>query len=345
MPEHGGNLDLAEQRFGGRVGGLDRSVDRDQSAALIRSVEIEPHHWSALPSRSEIESLHQAAQHAYAHACADRRDGWRAGRHSTAAASCAARPGAHPRTDLQRIRRGSVGRGLGSSKRLPISMRWRGRISPWSSIPTIPTGGRHEPKDLLALLPRVGRLVIDESFADAVPELSLAPEAGRPGLLILRSFGKFYGLAGVRLGFALGSDEDIAALAAMSGPWPVSGCSDCDRTTRLARSTIGQRRHRARPRTRLRPARRHGASRKAGSSSAARRCFVSTRPATRLPRRSDSRVAISGRASSPKAGMAAAGLAGRRSRMGAPGGGDVALTRNAHRARASRPSTSRCASM
>jgi cobalamin biosynthesis protein CobC len=53
--------------------------------------------------------------------------------------------------------------------------------------------------------------------------LSLAAEAGRPGLLILRSFGKFYGLAGLRLGFMLGSEADVAALAAMAGPWPISG--------------------------------------------------------------------------------------------------------------------------
>src|SRR5207245_2690401 len=73
--------------------------------------------------------------------------------------------------------------------------------------------------------PRVGRLIIDESFADAVPELSLAPEADRPGLLILRSFGKFYGLAGLRLGFAIGDAADTGKLAAMSGPWPISGAA------------------------------------------------------------------------------------------------------------------------
>jgi len=44
-------------------------------------------------------------------------------------------------------------------------------------------------------------------------------------LLILRSFGKFYGLAGVRLGFALGAAADIDALAAQAGPWPVSGAA------------------------------------------------------------------------------------------------------------------------
>jgi cobalamin biosynthetic protein CobC len=72
---------------------------------------------------------------------------------------------------------------------------------------------------------RVGRLVVDESFADAVPQLSLAPRAGRPGLLIIRSFGKFYGLAGLRLGFIIGGEAEIAKLAAMAGPWPISGAA------------------------------------------------------------------------------------------------------------------------
>jgi cobalamin biosynthetic protein CobC len=89
--------------------------------------------------------------------------------------------------------------------------------------PNNPDGKRYEPKRLLELLPEVGRLVVDESFADAIPELSLASHAGRPGLLILRSFGKFFGLAGLRLGFIIGSEADIARLAAMAGPWPVSG--------------------------------------------------------------------------------------------------------------------------
>jgi cobalamin biosynthesis protein CobC len=41
----------------------------------------------------------------------------------------------------------------------------------------------------------------------------------------LRSFGKFYGLAGLRLGFVLGAEQDIAALSAMAGPWPISGAA------------------------------------------------------------------------------------------------------------------------
>ena len=89
--------------------------------------------------------------------------------------------------------------------------------------PNNPDGRHVAPDDLLALVGRVGLLVVDESFGDVTPDLSVLPHAGRTGLLVLRSFGKFYGLAGVRLGFAFGTEPDVVALSRMSGPWPVSG--------------------------------------------------------------------------------------------------------------------------
>jgi len=70
---------------------------------------------------------------------------------------------------------------------------------------------------------RGGVLVIDEAFADVTPELSVTPHADGKGLVVLRSFGKFFGLAGVRLGFAITSPEIAARLAAKLGPWAVSG--------------------------------------------------------------------------------------------------------------------------
>ncbi|MBY5934538.1 pyridoxal phosphate-dependent class II aminotransferase [Tateyamaria omphalii] len=66
-------------------------------------------------------------------------------------------------------------------------------------------------------------MVIDESFCDVTPEASLIAQANRPGALILKSFGKFWGLAGVRLGFVIGDPVLIARLTDMLGPWPVSG--------------------------------------------------------------------------------------------------------------------------
>nr|WP_280517699.1 aminotransferase class I/II-fold pyridoxal phosphate-dependent enzyme [Falsirhodobacter halotolerans] len=81
--------------------------------------------------------------------------------------------------------------------------------------PNNPDGQAHDPTALLAL--DVRRLIVDESFADPVPHLSLLPHM-REGLVVLRSFGKFYGLAGLRLGFVAGAD-----VAPLAGPWPIAG--------------------------------------------------------------------------------------------------------------------------
>lgn len=65
--------------------------------------------------------------------------------------------------------------------------------------------------------------IIDESFCDVMPEASLMHLAQRPGTIILKSFGKFWGLAGLRLGFAIGDPAIIEKLSAFLGPWNVSG--------------------------------------------------------------------------------------------------------------------------
>jgi cobalamin biosynthetic protein CobC len=91
--------------------------------------------------------------------------------------------------------------------------------------PNNPDGTRHDPARLTALAGQVGLLVVDESFVDADPELSLAPtlHRGPENVIVMRSFGKFYGLAGLRLGFALSGPGIAARLADLAGPWPVSG--------------------------------------------------------------------------------------------------------------------------
>ncbi|PTX42796.1 L-threonine O-3-phosphate decarboxylase [Gemmobacter caeni] len=89
--------------------------------------------------------------------------------------------------------------------------------------PNNPDGRCTAQPALHALASRVGLLVVDESFADPLPDLSLLPHHPPENLLVLRSFGKFYGLAGLRLGFAFGPERLIGRLAAMAGPWPVSG--------------------------------------------------------------------------------------------------------------------------
>ncbi len=71
---------------------------------------------------------------------------------------------------------------------------------------------------------RGGLLVVDEAFVEAAAEeQSMAGEVSAGGVVVLRSFGKFHGLAGVRLGFAVAAPEVAARLRAWLGPWAVSG--------------------------------------------------------------------------------------------------------------------------
>ena len=100
--------------------------------------------------------------------------------------------------------------------------------------------GRIVSKDALLALAaekhrRGGLLVVDEAFAEVGPPgLSLGPQVGRGGLVVLRSFGKFHGLAGLRLGFALAAPGPAARLRATLGPWPVAGPALLAGTTALA---------------------------------------------------------------------------------------------------------------
>lgn len=93
--------------------------------------------------------------------------------------------------------------------------------------PNNPTGLRFSPAVLLdwreRLAARAGWLVVDEAFMDATPNDSLASYVGLPGLIVLRSLGKFYGLAGARAGFALAEPAVLERLSETLGPWAVSG--------------------------------------------------------------------------------------------------------------------------
>lgn len=67
-------------------------------------------------------------------------------------------------------------------------------------------------------------LIVDEAFMDVGPrDQSLAGDADVGGFVVLKSFGKFFGLAGIRLGFAIAAPDVMASLDARLGPWAVSG--------------------------------------------------------------------------------------------------------------------------
>lgn len=93
--------------------------------------------------------------------------------------------------------------------------------------PNNPTGDRFSATTLLEwrarLASRDGWLVVDEAFMDATPGESIAAHAGLPGLIVLRSLGKFFGLAGARVGFVLADPGLRQLLQEHLGPWTVTG--------------------------------------------------------------------------------------------------------------------------
>lgn len=93
--------------------------------------------------------------------------------------------------------------------------------------PNNPDGRVYNPKKLkklaLKLHEQGGYLVIDEAFADVVPGASFVPSLEGSNVIVLRSVGKFYGLAGVRLGFAIGPNRVLGELRDLMGDWAVSG--------------------------------------------------------------------------------------------------------------------------
>jgi cobalamin biosynthesis protein CobC len=219
--DHGGNIDAAIAHFGGSDW-IDLSTGINRAPYPI--LPLRPEDWTQLPTHSAKQALLDAARQTY-----------------TSKAAILATAGAQ--AAIQMIPRlGLPGRArvLGPTyNEHAACLRaagWRvEEVSRFNQLdgadlavvvnPNNPDGKSYAPEDLLALSSKVGRLIVDESFADAQSDLSLAAKAGENGLLVLRSFGKFYGLAGLRLGFVLGAQTDIDTLNAMAGPWPVSGAA------------------------------------------------------------------------------------------------------------------------
>lgn len=222
--EHGGNMDAAMAQFGGaRADWLDLSTGINPTPYPLPDLSAEA--WTALPTKAEIAGLVAAARAAY--------------RTKTA---CLPTAGAQAGIQMiPRILPRGVARVLtptyNEHAASLTSAGWRVETSTTLADlagadlavvvnPNNPDGRMFAPSDLQELAGLVGHLLVDESFGDPHPELSLPPELDPLGnITVLRSFGKFYGLAGVRLGFVLGPDALIAQLTEFSGPWPVSGAA------------------------------------------------------------------------------------------------------------------------
>ncbi|WP_406860173.1 Rv2231c family pyridoxal phosphate-dependent protein CobC [Streptomyces sp. HUAS MG47] len=113
--------------------------------------------------------------------------------------------------------------------------------------PTNPTSVLH-PAETIAALARPGRtLVVDEAFMDAVPgeREALAGRTDVPGLVVLRSLTKTWGLAGLRIGYVLAAPETIATLGHAQPLWPVSAPALVAAEACMSRAALAEAEHAA----------------------------------------------------------------------------------------------------
>lgn len=221
--DHGGNLDAAIARFGGaREDWIDLSTGINPEPYPVPQVSADA--WAVLPRRAELNALLSTAAKAYG---TDARLTGFAGAQGAIQVIPFLRPPGAARVlaptyneHVAALRTG----GWAVEEVAEIDQMYGADLAIVVN-PNNPDGKSYGFEVLKALSERVGLLIVDESFADPVPSLSLAGRFGElsDNVVLLRSFGKFYGLAGIRLGFAI-SDEAIAdRLSELAGPWPISG--------------------------------------------------------------------------------------------------------------------------
>lgn len=212
--DHGGGLDAAIARFGGVRGDwVDLSTGINPLPYPLP--EIPARFWQALPDSQDQSDLLGAA-----------RQFWNVpeGAGIAAASGVSALIAALPR--LAPAARVGIARPTYNEHAASFAaFGWEVCDNPaGANVYVHPNNpdGRHWDRDTL-LQHHKTLTVIDESFCDVSPENSHIELAERPGFVVLKGLGKFWGLAGVRLGFAMARPETIAALEQMLGPWAISG--------------------------------------------------------------------------------------------------------------------------
>lgn len=215
-PDHGGGVDAAAARWGGaRAEWIDLSTGINPLPYNLPV--LPPDAWTALPDHGAAQALEDAA---------------RAFWNVPAGAAVLAAPGASAiiaRLPFLRAagRVAIPGPTYNEHGRAFAGAGWfmaEGACDARVVVhPNNPDGRVWTAETAAEGLRDGGLLVIDESFCDVTPDRSLISLADRPGVVVLKSFGKFWGLAGMRLGFAIGDAAILERLAQALGPWPVSG--------------------------------------------------------------------------------------------------------------------------
>jgi cobalamin biosynthetic protein CobC len=217
--DHGGNLAEAMARFGGAPGDwLDLSTGINPVPWPVP--DLSPSAWSRLPDAPAMAALNAAARRAYDVA---------------PEASITAAPGASALIRLMprlapAAKVAIPGPTYNEHAAAFAAEGWEVVDRPGPGVtaavivnPNNPDGRLWSLAELTVMAEAMDLLVVDESFMDPTPDGSMCATAGPESLVILRSFGKFYGLAGVRLGFAITGPRTAARIADLLGPWAVSG--------------------------------------------------------------------------------------------------------------------------
>ena len=224
---HGGDLDAVRERFpGAQAPWIDLSTGINPVPFPIPDLPAEI--WSRLPTRAEEEALLAAAA-----------TGYRVPNSGMIAAASGTQaliqllPLLCPKSRVEILgptyeehevcwtrqgHRVSVVKDLDQCDRADVVIvvnpnNPTGRLIPVSLLRTVAT----------ALAGRNGLLIVDEAFVDALPETASIATDPPPATIVLRSFGKTYGLAGLRLGFAIAEVPLATRIRAELGPWAVSG--------------------------------------------------------------------------------------------------------------------------
>lgn len=207
--DHGGGIDAAVAQFGGtRAGWIDLSTGINPTPYPLGDLPADA--WNSLPDQAAFQRLEYAARQFWAVP-----DGAAILPAPGASALIARMPGIALPGPIH-----IPGPTYNEHARAFGAMGWQVTNTDQARVivhPNNPDGRLWQADDLAPLT------IIDESFCDVMPETSLMQHATRPNTIILKSFGKFWGLAGLRLGFAIGDPTLIAKLATGIGPWAVSG--------------------------------------------------------------------------------------------------------------------------